>query len=258
MGVRFVKFLLHLLVSSCIFLVAQLVKYLPAMWETWVWSLGWEDPMEKGKATHSSILAWTIPGTVQSMGPQRVGHDWVTFTFTFPFWSIDVLDYICWFSNVGRDLDTWDKSHLVVALVLQSHSCIRLYAIQWTAAKPGFPVLHHLLELAQTHVHWIGDAIQPCCPLSSSLSAFNLSQHQGLFQWVSSSYQWPKYWSLSFSISSSKEYSGLISFRIYWFDLAVQGTLKSLLQHHSSKASIFQHSALWCNSHIHTWLLEKP
>ena len=61
-------------------LVAQLVKKLPAMRETWVQSLGWEDPLEKGKATHSSILAWRIPCTVQSMGSQRVGHDWATFT----------------------------------------------------------------------------------------------------------------------------------------------------------------------------------
>ena len=64
-------------------LVAQLVKNLPAMWETWVRSLGWEDPLKKGKAVHSSILAWTIPWTVYSMGSQRVGHDCVAFTFTF-------------------------------------------------------------------------------------------------------------------------------------------------------------------------------
>ena len=63
-------------------LVAQLVKNPPAMWETWVWSLGWEDSLEKGKATHSSILAWRIPWTVQSTGSQRVGHDWVIFHFT--------------------------------------------------------------------------------------------------------------------------------------------------------------------------------
>ena len=62
-------------------LVAELVKNLPAMWETWIGSLCWEDPLEKGKATHSSILAWRIPWTVQSMGMQRVGHNWVTFTF---------------------------------------------------------------------------------------------------------------------------------------------------------------------------------
>ena len=74
--------------------------------------------------------------------------------------------------------------------------------------------------------------------------------------------RWPKYWSFSFSISPSNEYSGLISFRIDWFDLlTVQGTLKSLLQHHSSKASILWHfmsKSLWSNSHIQTWLLGKP
>ena len=105
-------------------------------------------------------------------------------------------------------------------------------------STPGFPVPHHLLEFAQVHIHWIGDTIQPSHPLlPSSPSAFNLSQHQGLFQWAGSSHQVAKYW--SFSISSSSEYSGLISFRIDGFDLlAVQGTLQSLLQHHNSKASI--------------------
>ena len=95
----------------------------------------------------------------------------------------------------------------------------------------GFPVYHQLLELAKTHVHRVGDAIQPSHPLSPpSPPVFNLSQHQGLFHWVSSLHQGPKYWSCSFSISPSNEYSGLISFRIYWFDLlAAQGTLKSLL-----------------------------
>ena len=69
---------------SWVSLVAQLVKNPPAMWETWVQSLGWEDPLEKGKGTHSSILAWRIPWTVLCMGSQRVGHDWATFIFTFP------------------------------------------------------------------------------------------------------------------------------------------------------------------------------
>ena len=81
---------------------------------------------------------------------------------------------------------------------------------------------------------------------SSSSSTFNLSQHQGLFKWVSSSHQVAKYWSFSFSISPSSEYSGLISFKMDWLDLlAVQGTLKSLLQHHSSKTSILWHSAFF-------------
>ena len=80
-------------------------------------------------------------------------------------------------------------------------------------------------------------------PFSSNL---RLCQHQGLFQWVSSSHQWPKYWSFSFNISPSNEYSGLISFRMDWLDLlAVQGTLKCILQHHSSKASILRRSAFF-------------
>ena len=112
-------------------------------------------------------------------------------------------------------------------------------------SAPGFPVLHQVQELAQTHVHWVRDAIQPSHPLSSpSPPAFNLSQHQSLFQESVLHIRWSKYWSFSFSITPSNEYSGLISFRRDWMDLlAVQGTLKSLLQHHSSKASILLHSA---------------
>ena len=111
-------------------------------------------------------------------------------------------------------------------------------------------------------------SIQPSHPLASpSPPALNLSQHQGLSIFASISVffsesvlhiKWPKYWSFSFSISPSNEYSGLISFTIDWFDFAVQGTLKSLLQHHSSKASILWHSAFFMvHSHILTWLLEK-
>ena len=124
----------------------------------------------------------------------------------------------------------------------------------------GFPVHHSLLEFAQIHVHWVGDAIQPSHPLSSPFPlALNLFHHQGLFQWVALFIRWPKYWSFSFNISPSNEYSVLISFRIDWFDfLSVPGALKSLLQHHSSKASILWHSAFMSNPHIHTWLLETP
>ena len=111
----------------------------------------------------------------------------------------------------------------------------------------GFPVHHQLLELAQTHVHQVGDVIQPSHPLSSpSPPAFNLPQHQGLFQSVSPSHRVAKVLRFSFSISPSNEYSGLISFRIDWFDLlAIQGTLKSLLQYHSSKASNLRASLLY-------------
>ena len=111
---------------------------------------------------------------------------------------------------------------------------------------PDFPVHHQLLELTLTHVHRVGDAIQPSHLLLSPPPAFSLSQHQGLFQWVSSLHQVAKYWSFSFCISPSSECSGLISFRMDWLSfLAVQGTLKSLLQHHTSKASILRHSAFF-------------
>ena len=126
---------------------------------------------------------------------------------------------------------------------------------------PGLPVHHQLLELTQNHVHQVSDPIQPSHPLSSlSPPAFNLSQNQGLSNELVLYIRWPKYWNFSFSISPSNEYSGLISFSMDWLHLtAVQGTLKSLPQHHSSKASILQCSAfLWSNSHVHTWLLEKP
>ena len=125
----------------------------------------------------------------------------------------------------------------VVSDSLQPHGC----------STSGFPVDHQLPELALTHVHQVGDAIQPSHPLSSlSPSAFNLSQHQGFSNELVLHIRGPKYWRFIFSISPSNEYSGLISFRIDWLDLlAVQGTLKSLLQHHSSKASILQHSAFF-------------
>ena len=104
----------------------------------------------------------------------------------------------------------------------------------------GLPVDHQLPEVTQTHLHRVGDAIQPSHPLlSPSPPAFNLAQHQGLFQSVSSPHQLAKVLEFQLHICPSNEYLGLISFRIDWLDLlAVQETLKSLFQHHSSKASI--------------------
>ena len=141
-----------------------------------------------------------------------------------------------------------------------AHSCLTL-CTPMNHSAPGLPVHHQLPEFTHTHVHRVSDAIQPSHPLSSpSPPAPNPSQHQSLFQWVNFRMRWPKYWSFSFSINPSQEIPGLISFRMDWLDLlAVQGTLKSLLQHHSSKASILRHSACsQSNSHIHTWPLEKP
>ena len=116
-------------------------------------------------------------------------------------------------------------------------------------SMPGLPVHHQLPEFTETRVHWVGDVIQPshplCCPLLFLPSVFpsiRVFANESALR-----IKRPKYCSFTFNISPSNEYSGLISFRMDWLDLlAVQGILKSLLQHHSSKASILQHSAL-CN-----------
>ena len=132
----------------------------------------------------------------------------------------------------------------MISLLLVTQLCLIL-CDPMDCSTPGIAVHHHLPKSAQTHAHWVSDAIQPSHPLSSpSPPAFNLSQHQGLCNESVISIRWSKYWSFSFSISPSNEYSGSISFRIDWFDLlAVQGTLKGLLQHRGSKASI-----LWCSA----------
>ena len=123
-------------------------------------------------------------------------------------------------------------------------------------SMPGLPVHHQLPEFTQTYVHRVSDAIQPSHPLSSpSPPAPSPSQRQGLFQWVSSSHEVENYWSFSFSISPSNEHPGLISFRMDWLELlAVQGTLKNLLQHHSSKASILQCSAFFTVQLSHPYM----
>ena len=123
-------------------------------------------------------------------------------------------------------------------------------------STPGSSVLCYFLVFAQIHVHWVSDAIQPSHPLlSASPAALSLSQHQGLSNESVLHIRWPKYWSFSFSISPSDVYSGLISFRIEWLDLlAVQGTLKSLLHHHSSKASVLQCSAFFIVQLSHPYM----
>ena len=123
-------------------------------------------------------------------------------------------------------------------------------------STPGLPVHHQLPEFTQTQVHRVRDAIQPSHPLSSpSPPAPNPSQHQSLSNESTLRVRWPKYWSFIFSIIPSKEIPGLISFRMDWLDLlAVQGTLKSLLQHHSSKASILRCPAFFTVQLSHPYM----
>ena len=133
------------------------------------------------------------------------------------------------------------------ALLIIVHCCSVAYSCRTLCDPndcnmPGFPVHHQLLELAQTHVHWVSDAIQQSYSflfLPSIFPSIRAFSNESALR-----IRWPKYWSFSFSISSSNEYSGLISFRIDWFDLpAVQGTLKSLIPHHRSKAQFKRCSA---------------
>ena len=174
--------------------------------------------LEKGKATHSSILAWRIPWTSPWVAKSRTWQS--DFHFTFTYGSVQ-------FSSVTQ----------LCPSLCDPMDC----------STPGFPVHYQLLEFIQTLVHWVGDAIQSSHPLSSSTPpTFNLSLHQVFSSESALHIRWPKNWNFSFNISPSNEYSGLISFRMDWLDLlAVQGTLKNLLQHHSSKASVLQCSAFF-------------
>ena len=203
------------------------------MWKTQVQSLGQEDPQEKGMATHSSILAWRIPwteepGRLQSMGSQE--------SYMIEQLTLSLFFTILSWTNVWNSKE---KGKVSIQFSSVAQSCLTL-CDPMDCNTPGLPVHHQLSEFTQTHVHRVCDAIQPSHPLSSlSPPALNLSPHQGLFNLFNQSslgIRWPNYWSFSFNITPSNEHPGLISFRMDWLDLlAVQGTLKSLLQHHSSK-----------------------
>ena len=129
---------------------------------------------------------------------------------------------------------------------VQSLSCVRLFATPWTAARQASLSITSslsLLKLMSIESAMLSNPLILCGPLLLPPSIFPSIR---VFSESVLHIRWPKYWSFSFSISPSNEYSGLISFRMDWLDLlAVQGTLKSRLQHHSSKASILQHSALF-------------
>jgi len=142
-----------------------------------------------------------------------------------------------------------------VQFISVAQSCLTL-CDPMIRSMPGLPVHHQLPEFTQTHVHRVSDAIQPCHPLRPLLLLPQIPLSIRVFSNESTlRLRWPKYWSFSFSIIPSKEIPGLISFRMDWLDLlAVQGTLKSLLQHHSSKASILQRSAFFTVQLSHPYM----
>ena len=162
----------------------------------------------------------------------RVGHDWAT--------ELNWLNCLCLF-KLRRQAKMIKDLHVNERIAKTDHS------------TPGLPVRHHLLEFTQTHIHWVSDAISHLVlcrplfllpPIPPSIRVFS---NESTFHM-----RWSKYWSFSFSIIPSKEIPGLISFRMDWLDLlAVQGTLKSLLQHHSSKVSILRYSAYKNKSKIY-------
>ena len=125
----------------------------------------------------------------------------------------------------------------------------------------GLPVHHQLPEFTQTHVHWVGDSIQPSHLLSSlSPPVFNFPSIRVFFSESALGIKWPKYWSFSFSTSPSNEYSGLISFKIDWFDLLLSKGLSRVFSSMTTQKHQFFGSqpSLWSNSHIRMWLPEKP
>ena len=144
-------------------------------------------------------------------------------------------------------LSVLPSQYLCLQFSSVAQSCLTL-CDPMNRSMPGLPVHHQLVEPTQTHVHWVSDAIQPSHPLSSLLLLPSIFPSIRVFSNESALHiGWPKYWSLSFYISPSNEHPGLISFRMNWLDLllAVQETLKSPLQHHSSKASILRHSGFF-------------
>ena len=161
--------------------------------------------------------------------------------------------------QILTDIKGETDNNTIMVVVVQSLSNVWLFATPWTAAcqaSLSFTSSQSFLKLTSIELVMPSNHLILCHPLlllPSILPSIRVFSNESVLR-----IRWPKYWSFSYSISSSNEYSGLISFRIDWFDLAVQGTLKSLLQHHSSKASVLWCSAFFMFQLSHTWLPEKP
>ena len=189
-----------------------------------------------------SFLCWYTFGNfqVQAMVNSAAVNIWIHVSF----WIMIFFGYM---TRSGI-------SELYVQFSSVTQSCPTL-CIPMNHSTPGLPVHHQLLESTQTHVHWVSDAIQLTHPLLSPSPAFNLSQLRVFSNEPALRIRWPKYWSFSFNIRPTNEHPRLISFRMDWLDLlAVQRTLKSLLQYHSSKASVLQCSAFFIVQLSHPYM----
>ena len=200
-------------------------------------------------ATHSSVLAWRIPrteepGGLPSMGSHRVGHDWSNL-------AAAAAPYLIFNYIINRLYYT-----ILCIVIVQLLSCVQLFATPWTAAcqaSLSFTISQSLLKLMSIELMMPSRHLILSCRLLPLPSIF--PRIRVLFGESALHIRWPKYWRFSFSISSSNEYSGLISFRMDWFDsLAVQGTLKSLLQHHKLNAAILQLSAFFMAQLSHPYM----
>ena len=184
-------------------------------------------------------------------------------------WQIDgekvetLSDFIFLGSKITADSDCSHKikRHLLLGRISSvTQSCLTLWD-PMNCSTPGLPVHYQIPESTQGHVHWVSDAIQSAHPLSShSPPALNLSQHQGLVNESALRIRWPKYWSFSFSISSSNKYSGLISLGLTGLIFLHPKGLSWVFSNTTDQKNQFfgAQLSLWSNSHIHTWLLEKP
>ena len=231
------------------------------MQETWVQSLGWEDPRRNELKPSSEFLPGEFHGQgawwVLSMGSQRLRHNWATERrhSSKLFICIGLFNSHNYYNNIERSL-------LSLAPFTDWYCClsrVQFFAIPRTAphqASLSFIITWNLLKfmfiesmmlsnhLTLCHLLLLLPSVFPSIEIFSNRLAFCI--------------RWPKYW--SFSFRPSNEYSELISFTIDWFDLlSIQGTLKSLLQNHNQKQQLFAtQPSLWSSSHIHSWLLEKP
>ena len=211
------------------------------VWKSTEWSVHW-------------IISWAKIWTVLWSTIKISENLFVIATgFILIYIPLNIPDGKDWLRGKLGLVLTGGAMHSSVQFSLAPQLCLSLW-FPMNCSTPGLPVHHQLLQFTKTHVHWVGDAIQPSHSMSSpSPPAPNSSQYQSLFQWVNSSHEVAKV--LELKHHSFQRHPGLISFRMDWLDLlAVQGTLKSLLQHHSSKAWILWHSAIFTVQLSHPYM----